>query len=66
MDILKTIRKEIKTSGKTRYRISKDTGITEGQLHRILVKNQSIYCSTADILLDYFGYKLTKDEGERK
>ncbi|NLW83730.1 MAG: hypothetical protein GXY41_04915 [Phycisphaerae bacterium] len=66
MDILKTIRKEIKTCGKTRYRISKDTGITEGQLHRILVKNQSIYCSTADILLDYFGYKLTKDEGDQK
>jgi len=66
MDILKTIRKEIKTCGKTRYRISKDTGITEGQLHRILVKNQSIYCSTADILLDYFGYKLTKDGGDQK
>ena len=66
MDILKTIRKEITTCGKTRYRISKDTGITEGQLHRILVKNQSIYCSTADILLEYFGYKLTKDKGGQK
>ncbi len=60
MDILKTIRKEIETCDKSRYQISKETGITEGQLHRIVMKNQSLYCETASKLLDYFGYEIRK------
>jgi hypothetical protein len=34
--ILKAIREGIRDSDKTRYAISKETGISEGQLHRIL------------------------------
>ena len=65
MDILKTIRKEINKSDKSRYRISQETGITEGQLHRIMEKNQSLYCETAVKLLNYFGYEIRK-KGRRK
>ena len=65
MDILETIRKEISKSGKSRYRISQETGITDGQLHRIMEKNQSLYCETADKLLSYFGYEIRK-KGRRK
>ena len=60
MDILKTIREEINHSKLSRYRIAKDLGIDQGQLHRIMEKNQSLYCETAEILLEYFGYELNK------
>lgn len=60
MDILKTIRKEIQKSDKSRYRISKETGIRENQLHRILKNRQDLYCKTAVKLLDYFGYEIKK------
>jgi len=66
MDMLKIIRKEIEKSEKngiSRYQISKTTGITEGQLHRIMVKNQSLYCETAQKLLSYFGYEIRKKKG---
>jgi plasmid maintenance system antidote protein VapI len=65
MDILKTIKKEIENSSKSRYQISKDTGITEGQLHRIIKKNQSLYCETAEKLLDYFGYGIIKKRDKK-
>jgi plasmid maintenance system antidote protein VapI len=63
MNILKTIRNEIEHSGISRYRIAKDTGIDQGQLHRIMEKNQSLYCETAEKLLDYFGYEIRKKKG---
>jgi hypothetical protein len=60
MNILEVIRREIDKSPKNRAQISRETGITEGQLHRIMKKNQSLYCETADKLLQYFGYKIVK------
>ena len=63
MNMLETIRREINTSPKSRAEISRDTGISEGQLHRIMMKNQSLYCQTADKLLQYFGYKIVKKKG---
>ena len=64
MDILKTIRDEVKKSGLSRYRIAKDCGIDQGQMHRIMEKNQSLYFETAEILLDYFGYEIKKKRGK--
>ena len=66
MNILETILKEIERSPKSRAEISRDTGITEGQLHRIVAKGQSLYCQTADTLLGYFGYSLVKKKGRAK
>lgn len=61
MDILSTIREEIDKSKLSRYRIAKELGIDQGQLHRIMEKNQSLYCETAEKLLVYFGYELKKE-----
>ncbi len=55
--IIETIRKQIKTCGKTRYRISQDTGVGEAQLCRIL-QGKTCTVETADILLKYFGLEL--------
>jgi len=64
MDIAKTIRKEIKTCGKTRYQIAKDTGVSETILCRMM-QGTSIREATATILLNYFGYELKKTKGKR-
>ncbi|OXU15399.1 helix-turn-helix domain-containing protein [Sedimentisphaera salicampi] len=58
--IFETILKEIKTSGKTRYRISKDTGISQQTLFNILHNNSRTETDTASKLLEYFGYELQK------
>ncbi len=57
--IVETIRKHIKACGKTRYRISQDTGIDEATLCRI-VAGKACSNETADILLKYFGLTITK------
>ncbi len=60
--MIKTIRKELKTCGKTRYHIAHETGISENQLHR-LVNGGSLKAETAGTLLEYFGYELRKKKG---
>jgi len=57
--IVETIRKHIKTCGKTRYRIAQDTGVDEATLCRI-VAGKACSTETADILLKYFGMTITK------
>jgi plasmid maintenance system antidote protein VapI len=52
--IIETIRKHVEKSGKTRYRLSKETGVSEAQLCRIM-QGKTCTVETADILLKYFG-----------
>ena len=59
MDLIEIIRKEIRASKKTRYRIAQETGITEVQLCRVM-QGRSLSAETLGILLDYFGYELKK------
>jgi len=65
MDVIEIIRKEIETCGMKRYRIAKDTGISQAQLHRI-VNGGSLKAETVGALLEYFGYELRKKEGGTK
>ncbi len=55
--IIETIRKHIKSCGKTRYRIAQETGVGEDQLCRIK-QGRTCTVETADILLKYFGIEL--------
>ena len=57
MTILESITKAINKSGKTRYQISKETGIDEAVLCRI-VSGGSCSMKTADILCKYLGLEL--------
>ncbi len=59
--IIETIRKHIKTCGKTRYRIAKETGVREEQLCRIM-QGRTCTVETADILLKYFGLTISKKQ----
>ena len=65
MTIIETLRKEIKTCGKSRYQISKDTGIDNAALCRIM-QGGSCKAETADILLKYFGFELVKKKSKKK
>lgn len=64
MDVIKTLRSEIKNSEKTRYRISKECGIKQDQLHR-LMKGKTLAVESCEVLLDYFGYELSKKGGKK-
>jgi plasmid maintenance system antidote protein VapI len=57
--IIEAIRKHIKSCGKTRYRIAKETGVGEDQLCRIM-QGRTCTVETADILLKYFGLTIAK------
>ena len=57
--IIETIRKHIKSCGKTRYRIAKETDVGQDQLCRIM-QGKTCTVETADILLKYFGLTISK------
>ena len=63
--IIELLRKEIKTCGKSRYRISADTGIDKAVLCRIM-QGGSCKAETIDILLKYFGYEVKKKKTNKK
>ena len=65
MDIIEMLLGEIKTCGKTRYRIAQDTGVSEAQLHRLL-NGGSLKAETVGTLLEYFGYEVRKKKGRRE
>jgi len=62
--ITETIRKEIERSKKSRYQIAKETGVSECQLCK-LMQGKTFNCTTADVLLKYFGYKLKKGKAKK-
>jgi hypothetical protein len=59
MEIIEILRKEIRTCGKSRYRISKDTGIDKAVLCRIM-QGGSCKAETVEILCKYFGFELVR------
>jgi len=62
--IIETIRRQIRTCGKTRYRIAQETGIGQEQLCRIM-QGRTCTVETADRLLKYFGLTIAR-KGKRK
>ena len=59
MALIEILRKQIKTCGKSRYEISKATGVDQAVLCRIM-QGGSCMAETADILLKYFGLTIAK------
>jgi hypothetical protein len=57
--IIETIRKHIKSCGKSRYEISKETGIDQAALCRFM-QGKTCTVETADILLQYFGLTVAR------
>ncbi len=63
--IVETIRRHILSCGKSRYRISQDTGVDEATLCRI-VAGKACSTETADLLLKYFGLTIAKKKRKQK
>jgi plasmid maintenance system antidote protein VapI len=60
------LREAVLRCGETRYRISKDTGITEAQLSRFVNGHADLSLPTIDKLTEYIGARLTLQRATRK
>ena len=66
--ILEKIAEAIEQSGETRYRISKNTGIDNAVLCKIVTGSGTCTCGikTAEILCEYLGLELVQTKASRK
>lgn len=62
--IIELLRERIKKCGKTRYRICKESRVSEAQLCRI-VHGKTVTLETGEKLLGYFGLTIAK-KGKKK
>jgi len=62
--IIELLRSEIETCEVSRYAISKESGVSEAQLCR-LMQGRSLSCENADKLFDYFGFEIRKKRKTR-
>lgn len=53
------IRRAVETSGKTRYRIAKESGVSAGQLSRLVNGERGMTVDTIERLADYLGLQIT-------
>ena len=56
--LLDAICEGIEASGKTRYRIAKDTGISQTQLSRLMTGERGLSIESAERLADYLGLEI--------
>ena len=65
--ILDEIRNAIKASGKSRYRISKDTGTSEGQLSELMAGTKGLSIEALERLAGYFDLEVVlRPKGQGK
>ncbi len=57
--ILDAICEAIEASDKTRYRIAKDTGISQAHLSRLMSGERGLSIDTLEQLADYLGLEIT-------
>lgn len=53
------IRRAVEASGKTRYRIAKESGVSAGQLCRLVNGERGLSVDTIERLADYLGLRIT-------
>ena len=64
--ILDDIRKAIDTSGKSRYRISKDTGISESRLCQLMAGTKGLSIEALELLADHLGLEIVARRKRRR
>lgn len=69
-DLLNMLRKAMESSGQSRYRISKETGIAESVLSRFMSGETALTVETVERLADYLGLEIVlrpkRGRGTRK
>ncbi len=56
--LLKRIKGAIESSEKTRYRIAKESGVTQGQLSRLMSNERGLSVETLEHLANYLGLEI--------
>lgn len=56
--ILQQVRKAIESGGKTRYRLSKETGIAQSQLSRLMTGEEGLSVENLERLADALGLEV--------
>ncbi len=64
--ILDDIRKAINAGGKSRYRISKDTGIGESQLSQLMAGTKGLSIEALERLANYLGLEVVARKKQKK
>jgi len=64
--ILDDIRQAIKTCGKSRYRISKDTGILQSHLSQLMDGTKGLSIEALELLADYLELRIVMEPKRRK
>lgn len=59
--LVDAIRRAVEASGKTRYRIAKESGVSAGQLSRLVNGERGMTVDTIERLADYLGLRITID-----
>ncbi|HEV3261873.1 MAG TPA: helix-turn-helix transcriptional regulator [Gemmataceae bacterium] len=63
--MLETLKRAVRDSGQTLYRISKDAGVPYPNLHRLMAGKRAVSMSTLDRLCSYLGLELTTRKEHR-
>jgi transcriptional regulator with XRE-family HTH domain len=67
--LVDAMRRAVETSGKTRYRIAKESGVSAGQLSRLVSGERGMRVDTLERLAKHLGLQITiapKDEKKGK
>ena len=64
--LVKEMQKVIRDCGKSRYAISQETGVDEGQLSRFMSKGYGISLETLELIADCIGYEITARPKRRR
>jgi transcriptional regulator with XRE-family HTH domain len=67
--LVDAMRRAVETSGKTRYRIAKESGVSAGQLSRLVSGERGMTVDTLERLAKHLGLQITiapKDEKKGK
>ena len=64
--LLDGIHDAIEASGKTRYRIAKESGIAESVLSRLMSRERGLSIDTLERLADYLGLEITIQPKRRR
>ena len=57
--LVDTMRQAVERSGKSRYRIAKESGVSAGQLSRLVSGERGLNVDTIERLADYLGLRIT-------
>jgi transcriptional regulator with XRE-family HTH domain len=63
--LVDAIRSAVEASGQSRYRIAKESGVSAGQLSRLVNRERSLSVETVERLAEYLGLRIVLEPAKR-